>query len=38
MDLLELTRLQGRPKAVDSASIDISSIFIPSLPNLVEIT
>jgi hypothetical protein len=38
MDLLELTRLQGRPKAVDSASIDVSSIFIPSPPDLVEIT
>jgi hypothetical protein len=37
VDLLELTSLKSRPEAIDAAPINVSSTFIPSTPNLVEI-
>jgi hypothetical protein len=37
VDLFELTSLKSRPEAIDAAPINVSSTFIPSTLNLVEI-
>jgi hypothetical protein len=37
VDLFELTSLKSRPETIDAAPINVSSTFIPSTPNLVEI-
>jgi hypothetical protein len=37
VNLMKLTRLQSSPKAVDTATIDIGLVFVPSPTNLVEI-
>jgi hypothetical protein len=37
VNLMELTRLQSIPKAIDTASIDIGLVLVPSPANLVEI-